>query len=66
MTYMWPTKDGKAWVVATRFEGTEMEPVLKAVEAARWPRPVLTGGVPSGWEGVSDPTSKKRSDGAAE
>ena len=59
MTHMWPTKDGKAWIVATRFEGTEMEPVLKEIAAAGWPKPTPVGGVPSGWEGVSDPAKTK-------
>ena len=54
MTYMWPTKDGKAWIVATKFEGTEMEPVLQEVKAAGLPKPILVGGVPPDWKGVSD------------
>jgi hypothetical protein len=60
MTYMWPTKDGRAWIVAMRFEGTEMEPVLKKIKAAGWPRPTTVEGVPSGWEGASDPAKAKK------
>lgn len=54
MTYIWPTKDGKAWIVATKFEGTKMEPILQKVKAAGLPKPIPVGGVPPGWEGVSD------------
>jgi hypothetical protein len=51
---MWPTKDGKAWIVAGRFEGTPLDPVLAEIRAAKIPTPRTAGGVPNGWEGVSD------------
>jgi hypothetical protein len=55
---MWPTKDGKAWIVAGRFEGTPLDPVLAEIKAAKIPTPRTAGGVPNGWEGVSDSAKK--------
>jgi hypothetical protein len=55
--YMWPTKDGKAWIVATRVEGN-LETAFRTVKAAKLPKPIPIEGVPSGWAGVWDPSKK--------
>jgi hypothetical protein len=51
--HMWPTKDGEAWIVATRVKGN-LRTALKAVKAVGLPKPIPVGGLPRGWEGVSD------------
>jgi hypothetical protein len=51
--YMWPTKYEEEWIVATRVKG-KLPAALKAVKAAGLPRPIPVGGLPRGWEGVSD------------
>lgn len=37
--YMWPTKDGKGWIVATRIEG-DMNAALNEGDAMGLPKPV--------------------------
>lgn len=56
--YMWPTRNGNAWIVAARFEGTQMDVALEKIKAAGIPKPVPVGAPPSGWESVSDKNTR--------
>jgi hypothetical protein len=51
--YMWPTKNGKGWIVATKIEG-DMSTAFIEAAGMGLPKPVPVDGVPVGWEGVSD------------
>jgi hypothetical protein len=53
MYYMWLTKDGSAWVVATRVEG-KFENALRVAKLAVLKQPITAEGLPVGWEGISD------------
>jgi len=50
--YMWPTTDGKGWVVATEFEGHDVDTVLRKIKEAGLPQPISWGGPPPRFLGV--------------